>query len=212
LIEFDIKRTGMLFIVSAPSGGGKSTILRALLESDETLSYSISATTRAARATEVDGKDYFFFSMTRFNELIEQNAFYEYAEVHGNYYGTLKQEVDGKLAAGLDVLLDLDVQGSLRLKRDLPDCTTIFILPPSMATLERRLRGRNSDSEEAIQRRLRNARDEVRMAEHYDYILLNVNLDETIANMRNIIKAQHFRSSRIIVKDPAGSVLSPAGR
>jgi guanylate kinase len=210
LIEFDIKRTGMLFIVSAPSGGGKSTILKALLESDPTLSYSVSATTRPPRATEVDGRDYHFLSLARFEELVDQDAFYEYAQVHGNYYGTLKSEVNSLLERGFDVLLDVDVQGSLRLKKDMPECTTIFILPPSMATLEKRLRGRGSDSDEVIERRLRNARGEIRMAEHYDYILLNINLQETIDNMRNIIKAQHFRSSRIIVRDPGGSVLSPA--
>lgn len=202
----------MLFIVSAPSGGGKSTILKALLDTDATLSYSVSATTRPPRETEVDGRDYHFLSIDRFEELVAQDAFYEYAQVHGNYYGTLKSEVDKLLEQGFDVLLDVDVQGSLRLKADMPDCTTIFILPPSMATLEKRLRGRNSDSEEVIERRLNNARGEIRMAERYDYILLNVNLPETIENVRSIIKAQHFRSSRIIVRDPAGSVLSPTIR
>lgn len=210
MIEFDIKRTGMLFIVSAPSGGGKSTIIKALLDTDKTLSYSVSATTRAPRASEVNGRDYHFLPLDTFEKLVAENAFYEHAQVHGNYYGTLKSEVNAKLDQGYDVLLDVDVQGSLRLKADMPECTTIFILPPSLATLEKRLRGRGSDSEEVIERRLRNARGEIRMAERYDYILLNTHLNETIENMRMIIKAQHFRSSRIIVRDPQGLVLSPA--
>ena len=207
MIEFEIKRTGMLIVVSAPSGGGKSTILRALLESDNSLAYSVSATTREKRAGEEDGRDYFFYRETEFEDLVRQNAFYEYARVHGNMYGTLKAEVDAKLAAGKNVLLDLDVQGSLRLKRDMPDCTTIFVLPPSMAELERRLRGRGSDAEEVIQRRLTNARGEVKFADRYDYILMNVDLDKTVDNMRAIIRAQYFRASRTLIRDSFGNVL-----
>lgn len=207
MIEFEIKRTGMLIVISAPSGGGKSTILRALLESDDTVDYSISATTRKPRATEVHGKDYFFYNLDEFRDLVSQNMFYEYAIVHGNYYGTLKTEVDAKLNAGLDVLLDIDVQGSLKLKKEHPDCSTIFILPPSMAKLESRLRGRASDDEEVIQRRLTNARSEVRMADRYDYILMNNDLQETVANVRTIIRAQRFRASRTVLKDPFGSML-----
>ncbi len=197
----------MLIVVSAPSGGGKSTILRALLESDESLSYSVSATTRTPRECEDNGKDYHFFAEHAFKSLIDEDAFYEYAEVHGNWYGTLKSEIDAKLASGQDILLDIDVQGSLRLKETMPDCVSIFILPPSIATLEKRLRDRGSDSEEVIQRRLGNARGEVRMADRYDYILINRDLDDTIANMRNIITAQRFRSSRLMLKDAFGRVL-----
>ncbi|CAN5355639.1 guanylate kinase [soil metagenome] len=210
MIEFEIKRTGMLIIISAPSGGGKSTILRALLDLDSSLSYSVSATTRPSRSTEEHGKDYFFYQQDEFERLRDEGAFYEHAMVHGNYYGTLRTEVDAKLNAGKDVLLDVDVQGSLALKQDHPDCTTIFILPPSIAMLERRLRGRASDTEEVIQRRLANARGEVRMADRYDYILVNRELDETIQNVRLIIKAQRFRSSRITLKDSFGSVLASA--
>ena len=207
VIEFQIKRTGMLIVVSAPSGGGKSTILRALLSSDETLSYSVSATTRQPRSTEVNGKDYHFLSVPEFEALIAKDAFYEHEQVHGNWYGTLKTEVDEKIKAGLDVLMDLDVKGSQRLKTKVPDCTTIFILPPNVATLERRLRARGQDDEATIQRRLANARGEVAMAGKYDYILVNIDLDQTIANVRSIIKAQKFRSSRVILKDAMGSVL-----
>ncbi len=209
MIEFELKRTGMLIVVSAPSGGGKSTIIRALLEADSSLDYSISATTREPREGEEDGREYHFYTIEQFKQLVEEDGFYEYAEVHGNYYGTPREEVDSKLEAGKDVILDLDVQGSMRLHKMVRDCTTIFILPPSMATLEKRLRGRGQDSEEAIQRRLENARGEVRMADQYDYILVNRDLPETIENMKTIIEAQRFRASRMVVRDGFGTVLAP---
>lgn len=209
MIEFELKRTGMLIVVSAPSGGGKSTIIRALLEADDSLDYSISATTRSPRADEEDGRDYHFLSIDQFRDLVDQEGFYEYAEVHGNFYGTPRRQVDEKLELGKDVILDIDVQGSMRLRKTVRDCTTIFILPPSMATLEKRLRGRASDSEETIQRRLENARGEVRLADQYDYILVNRELPETIANMQTIIQAQRFRASRMIVRDGFGTVLAP---
>ncbi len=208
MIEFELKRTGMLIVVSAPSGGGKSTIIRALLDADSSLDYSISATTRPRRGEEEDGREYRFLSLDQFKQLVQEDAFYEYAEVHGNYYGTLREEVDAKLEEGKDVILDLDVQGSMRLRKSVRDCTTIFILPPSMATLEKRLRGRGEDSEEAIQRRLENARNEVRMAAQYDYILVNRDLTDTIENMKTIIEAQRFRASRVMVRDGFGTVLA----
>lgn len=212
VIEFQLRRTGMLIIVSAPSGGGKSTILRALLASDPSLAYSVSATTRPPRANEVDGKDYHFHTVPQFEQLLAEDAFYESALVHGNYYGTLRGEVDAKLERGLDVLLDIDVQGSMRLREKVRDCVSIFILPPNIATLEKRLRDRGLDEEEVIQRRLRNARSEVRMADKYDYVLVNEDLQDTIENVRLIIRAQRFRASRLILKDGKGSTmpLSPA--
>ena len=208
MIEFELKRTGMLLIISAPSGGGKSTLLRALLDAEPSLYYSISATTRPRRVNEVHGKDYYFYDEPSFKKIMDENGFYEWARVHGNLYGTLRSEVDGKLSTGRDVIMDIDVQGSMRMKDEMPDCTTIFILPPSMATLEKRLRDRGTDEEEVIQRRLNNARGEVKMADRYDYILVNQDLDKTVANLRTIITAQRFRSSRIILRDSMGSVLA----
>lgn len=208
MIEFELNRSGSLFVVSAPSGGGKSTILRAIMDSDSSLSYSISATTRPRRKGERQGKDYYFLDEDDFRAKAEEGAFYEYSLVHGNWYGTLREEVDRKIAAGKDVLLDIDVQGSFKLKDKVTNCTSIFILPPSLATLEKRLRLRAQDTEEVIQRRLHNAREEVRMADRYDYILVNRILDETIENMRTIIRAQRFRSHRIVLKDALGAVLS----
>ena len=210
MIDFEAKTDGQLVILSAPSGGGKSTILRALLDADPHLAYSVSATTRPARKTEVHGADYYFTALDEFHRLIREDAFYEYFEVHGNFYGTLKAEVDKKLAAGKDVLLDVDVQGSMRLKQMMPGCLTIFILPPSMSVLETRLRGRASDSEEVIQRRLINAEGEIRLAGRYDYILINRDLAQTVEDVRLIIKAQQFRASRIVLKDNSGKPLAPA--
>lgn len=208
LVEFEMKTSGQLVILSAPSGGGKSTILKALLQSDTRLAYSVSATTRPARASEVNGVDYHFTPLEEFRRLIAANAFYEYFEVHGNFYGTLRAEVDSKLADGRDVLLDVDVQGSMRLRTLMPECLTVFVLPPSMAVLEARLRGRASDSEEVIQRRLRNAEGEIRMADRYDYILINHDLAETVENVRMIIRAQRFRATRTILRE----VAPPAAR
>lgn len=210
MIEFELRRTGMLTIISAPSGGGKSTLLRALLAAEPSLYYSISATTRARRGPETHGKDYFFYSEEEFKKLRDNNGFYEWAVVHGNLYGTLRSEVDAKLAAGRDVIMDIDVKGSMSMKKEIPDCTTIFILPPSMVTLEKRLRDRGTDDEATIQRRLTNAREEVHAAFRYDYILVNQELDKTVQNMRNIIAAQRFRASRTVIRDSMGSVLAPA--
>ncbi|MCC5878094.1 MAG: guanylate kinase [Candidatus Sumerlaeia bacterium] len=211
MVEFELKRSGSLFVISAPSGGGKSTILQALLSSDPSLSYSISATTRKRREGEVDGKDYFFLDEDDFRERAENGDFYEYSQVHGNWYGTLREEIDNKVDSGNDVLLDIDVQGSFKLKDKVSNCTSIFILPPSMATLEKRLRKRGKDDEETIQRRLTNAREEVCLADRYDFILVNRVLSETIENMRTVIRAQRFRSHRIVLKDALGMVLSSAG-
>lgn len=201
----------MLFIISAPSGAGKSSIISALVERDPLLGYSVSATTRPPRPGEVHGRDYYFYSLEEFKGLIHEERFYEWFEVHGDLKGTLKSEVDGKLHAGRDVLLDVDVQGSLRLKKMLPNCTTVFILPPSMAELERRLRTRASDNEEAVQRRLFNARGEISLADQYDYLLVNQNLEQTITDMQTIIRAQEFRSTRISLLDTnGGPILCPA--
>lgn len=211
MLEFHLKRSGMLVVLSAPSGGGKSTILRTLLKEDPSLSYSISATTRKPRENEINGKDYYFFTHDEFKKLIEEDAFYEWAIVHGNYYGTLRREVDAKLGEGRDVILDIDVQGSLALKADRPDAILIFVLPPSIATLERRLRSRGLDNEEAMQIRLANARTELRRSPEYDFVIVNRKLDETIQRIRTIIESERNRSTRLTLKDALGEVLMASG-
>lgn len=210
MLEFHLKRSGMLIVVSAPSGGGKSTILRTLLKEDATLSYSISATTRRAREGEVEGRDYYFMNVEEFKRLIDEDAFFEWAIVHGNYYGTLKREVEAKIADGRDVILDIDVQGSLALKQDYPDSVLIFVLPPSIATLERRLRARGLDDEATMQVRLNNARSELRRSPEYDFVIVNRKLDDTIRSIRTIIDAERHRSTRLTLRDALGEVLMAA--
>ncbi|MEQ8821402.1 MAG: guanylate kinase [Sumerlaeia bacterium] len=206
MIEFQIKRKGILFVLSAPSGGGKSTILRALLKADSTLSYSISATTRPPRRDETDGVEYYFKSMEQFEDLKAGNAFLETAQVHGNHYGTLVEEVESKIRSGKDVVLDVDVEGSITLKKIRPDTVTIFILPPSIATLEKRLRNRGLDNEEQMRIRLQNAREEIRFAQRYDYVMVNQDLLNTIESIRDVIVSERCRTHRITVTDALGEV------
>lgn len=206
MIEFIIQRRGILFVVSAPSGGGKSTILRALRGKDPSLHYSVSVTTRPARGDERDGRDYYFRTAEQFEKLIAEDAFLEHAQVHGNYYGTLKSEIEKHAGLGEDVLLDIDVQGSLALKKRRPETVSIFVLPPSIATLERRLRRRGLDKEEVIKLRLENARREVRYACQYDYVLINNSLDKTVASIRRIIEAERCRATRMQIKDAYGEI------
>lgn len=206
MIEFQLSRSGILFVVSAPSGGGKSTILRRLLEKDSSITYSVSATTRPPRRTEVDGQDYHFKTVEEFESLIGEGAFLEHAKVHGNYYGTLKSEVDRQVAQRKDIVLDIDVQGSLALKRVRPSTVLVFVLPPSIATLERRLRSRGLDDDQAVALRLRNAREEIRHAPRYDYALVNEDLDATIERVQQIIEAERWRTHRLKVHDALGEV------
>ncbi len=206
MIEFQLHRSGILFLISAPSGGGKSTVLKEILKADPSLSYSISATTRDPREGEVDGEHYHFKTLEEFKRLTAADAFIEYASVHGNYYGTLKSEVDAKLEAGHDVILDIDVQGSLKMKDERPETVLIFILPPSIATLEKRLRSRGLDEERAIRLRLENARNEIRYAQLYDYVLVNERLERTIEHIQQIIEAERARTARITVTDALGEI------
>src|SRR5690349_7059101 len=169
----------MLIILSSPSGGGKSSICRTLLDSDPRLGYSVSVTSRPRRRDEVDGRDYHFVTEEQFHELIQQDAFYEWAKVDGNFYGTKKDLVDAKLASGQDVVLDLDVVGGLNIKKLNDKALLVFVLPPSLSVLEERLNHRNTDKDEVIQLRLRNARQEISFAQKYDYAVVNEDLTHT---------------------------------
>ena len=176
---------GLMLVVSGPSGCGKSTICRRLLE-DARVSFSVSATTRPKRAGEVDGRDYVFVDKERFRALIEEGAFIEWAEVHGNLYGTLRIELDRALAAHDVVLVEIDVQGGAQLKAlDLPG-TYVFIAPPDMETLERRLVGRGTDAPDVIERRLRKAREEMLAQDKYDRVIVNDDLERAVAAVRAI--------------------------
>ena len=185
---------GTLFVVAAPSGAGKSTLVNALLEREPAISLSISHTTRPPRSGELYGRHYYFVERGEFEREVAEGIFLEHAEVHGNLYGTSRTTVQELLAQGRDVLLEIDWQGAEQIRQSKPDCVSVFILPPSRAELERRLRGRGSDSAEVIERRLRNSRGEIAHANQFDYILVNDVFDQALADLQAIVRAVRLRS------------------
>lgn len=187
---------GLVIVLSAPSGCGKGTIMKQILDADRNIKLSISATTRAPRAGEVDGEDYFFLSRTEFEEMIQKGDMLEHAEYAGNLYGTPKGPVEIWSNEGNDVVLEIEVQGGAQIKEKMPDCVSIFILPPSMKELSRRLHKRGTEDEEVIQRRLALARSEMEHAEDYDYIVVNDDLKTAVEDVKKIIAAEKLRYSR----------------
>ena len=181
------KRSGLLIIISAPSGTGKSTVCRALLQRIQHLKESVSYTTRPARKGEKDGVNYHFVSRETFQKMKEKDEFAEWAEVHGEWYGTSKSILKKILSLGDDVLLEIDVQGAINLKRLYPDSVTIFLAPPSMEVLALRLRSRGSETEEAIQRRLVRAADEMKFMNRYDFTVINEDLPDAVVELEEII-------------------------
>ncbi|MET0364519.1 MAG: guanylate kinase [Sphingobium sp.] len=191
------KRRGVLFVLSSPSGAGKSTIARKLLEADPSLQMSVSATTRPMRPGEVDGRDYHFVDLEQFRQMVSDHAFLEWAHVFGNRYGTPRAPVDAMLSDGRDVLFDIDWQGAQQLHQIAGgDVVRVFILPPSMEELERRLRGRATDSEEVIQGRMDRAHGEIAHWDGYDYVLVNDDADACFAKVRTILEAERMKRSR----------------
>ncbi len=178
---------GKLIIVSGPSGSGKSTVTK-IVKDKLNIPLSISATTRNPRDGEIDGKDYFFLSKEEFKNKIANDEFYEYAEVHGNYYGTLKKIVEENLDKGLNVILEIDVQGALIAKEKKKDAVLVFFRTKDMDILEKRLRDRKTDSEEVIQTRLKNAETELKYEDKYNYTIINENLDDSIQELIDIIE------------------------
>lgn len=178
---------GKLIIVSGPSGSGKSTVTK-IVKDKLNIPLSISATTRNPRDGEINGKDYFFLSKEEFKNKIANDEFYEYAEVHGNYYGTLKKTVEENLDKGLNVILEIDVQGALIAKEKKKDAVLVFFRTKDMDILEKRLRDRKTDSEEVIQTRLKNAETELKYEDKYNYTIINENLDDSIQELINIIE------------------------
>ena len=191
-----IQRRGLLFVLSSPSGAGKSTIARMLMATDDGLALSVSATTRPIRPGEVDGKDYYFVSDAAFDEMVAKGEFLEWAHVFGHRYGTLKGEVLKVIESGRDVLLDIDWQGTQQLKQVDPDIVRVFILPPSMEELERRLRARGTDSDEVIQRRMDRAAAEISHWGEYDYVLINNDAEKCRELVHNILKAERLKAAR----------------
>ena len=180
---------GILIIVSAPSGCGKSTVVHRLLEQRETLRLSVSATTRAPRAGEQDGVDYYFVSRARFREMIEEDAFLEHAEYVGNHYGTPIAPLEAQLNSGLDVYLDIEVQGAMQVKAQRPETLLIFLMPPSLEELERRLTLRGTDDPETIRTRLAEAEREFSYRDRYDHVVVNDQVDRAVAEISELIDA-----------------------
>lgn len=187
----------ILFVISAPSGTGKSTILRDARRTDPQLAFSRSYTTRAARGPERDGVDYHFTTKEDFERRAAAGEFLEFANVFGNYYGTHQSEIERAAAAGCDLVMDIDVQGARQLRKRVVDAVLIFVLPPDRIELERRLRARSQDQPEVIERRLREAKAETTQYDIYDYILINDELDAAVADLRSIIRAERLRRKRM---------------
>lgn len=199
-------KLGSLVIISGASGTGKSTICKAIIASDSSIEFSVSCTTRLPRTGEIEGKDYFFINTNKFNELIKANEFIEYANVHGSYYGTLKSEVLNRLNEGKIVLLDIDVQGAMIVKEKFKNdsliskCTElIFILPPSLSELEKRLRTRNTDTDETIQKRLKATKREIDHFTLYDYFVVNDDLNKAISSAQLIINSFKYKVNRLFL-------------
>ena len=189
------KRDGLLFVVSAPSGAGKTTLCRAVTDSLENLRHSISYTTRKPRAGEIDGRDYYFVAADRFREMIQAGDFAEWAEVHSNFYGTSRRVLDGMRGEGIDVILDIDTQGARQIKTKYEgQAVFIFIMPPSLGVLEERLRNRKSDHEDEIRKRMQRAREEIRDYSMYDYVLVNRDFERALIELRSIITAERRRT------------------
>jgi guanylate kinase len=188
-----VGRKGLLLVLSGPSGAGKGTVCRALLKNEPSLRLSVSATTRPPRHGEVDGVDYFFFEPEVFKKMIKDGHLLEYAEVYNNYYGTPLLFVEEGLEKGCDIILEIDIQGALHVKEKYPEAVLIFIAPPSKNDLEKRLFSRGSDQREVIEKRLQCAAGEMKLADRYDYIIINDEVSLVVDKIRSIITAEKSR-------------------
>jgi len=184
---------GNLYVIAAPSGAGKSTLVKALMAQDSRLQLSVSHTTRAPRGQEQDGKEYHFVSAEVFDRMIQDEAFVEWAHVHNNRYGTSRHAIEDKIQAGADILLEIDYQGAIQIKKIFPQATTIFILPPSWEELRSRLVKRGEDAEEVIALRLRNAEEEIAQAPRFDFVIINDSFERALSDLQLVVNAQRLR-------------------
>lgn len=187
---------GTLIIISSPSGGGKGTIIREVLKSLPDVAYSISFTTRKIREGEENGREYFFISRAEFEDLVKRDEFLEYAEVHGNLYGTSKSQVNSELEKGRDIILEIDVQGAENVMRKFPSAVSVFILPPSFNILRQRLIARGTETEETLALRLKNGFEEVQKFSSFQYVIVNDEIVQAVKNLETIILAERLRSIR----------------
>ncbi|MDP1601913.1 MAG: guanylate kinase [Legionella sp.] len=188
--------TGNVFIVAAPSGGGKTSLVNELVTKLENIDVSISHTTRASRPGELHGKDYFFVSESQFMEMVNDNAFIEHACVFNHHYGTSVAEINDRLAKGIDVVLDIDWQGAAQIRRLYPDAISIFIIPPSLTVLQQRLQGRGQDDDQVINNRMQRAKDELSHFSEFDYLIVNDNFDNAFFELQSIVIANRLSFAR----------------
>jgi guanylate kinase len=201
---------GRLFVIAAPSGAGKTSLVKALLQRKPELHVSISYTTRPKRPTEEDGREYHFIEVEDFRRLEEQGQFLEYAQVFDNYYATGRRPVEAELACGNNVVLEIDWQGARQVRKALPECVTIFILPPSRQSLEERLRNRRTDSEQVIARRLRDAVGDMSHWNEFDYVVINDAFEKAVGDLVNIVegRGEHLRADRAEVRQLLADLLA----
>lgn len=190
-----MNQRGILVVVSGFSGAGKGTLMKALLNQHDNYALSISATTRQPREGEVDGREYFFVSTEKFQEMIAHDELIEYAKYVNNYYGTPKAYVEQKMAEGTDVILEIEIQGALKIKEKFPDALLLFVMPPNAGELRKRLAGRGTETKEVIEARLKRAAEEAEGIDNYDYILINDTIDECVSRMHQMIQTQHSKTS-----------------
>lgn len=191
------KKRGTLIVISAPSGAGKGTVISNLLEKENNLWLSVSATSRAPRTNDIEGETYYFYSKEEFENKIKEGYFLEYAEYAGNYYGTPKKIIEEKLNEGIDVILEIEIQGAMQIKNLIPESIFIFIMPPTLEELKRRLVGRNTDSKEKIIERFKIAYKEINEVSKYNYVVVNDEVDNAVSKIQAIIKAEKCRVDRI---------------
>lgn len=188
---------GLILVISGPSGAGKTTLCQNLLESTENLKYSISVTARSPRGDEANGVDYYFVNEQEFEQMVMEEKFAEWAKVHGNYYGTKREFLEKSISDGSDILLDIDVQGGIKIKEKYPEAVLIYVVPHSLEELEDRLRNRGVDSEETIKRRLLNVRREINYLPKYDYLIFTEGIEKSLEKAKVIITAERNRVKRI---------------